>query len=83
MVGRGVGLVMQPVVQALERLAAQLLRGVEPVGRVEMGQQRIVVQRAMLVRRRTLLRPFDLSVGDFLGLLHTEVLPQRSPAPIL
>jgi hypothetical protein len=37
----------------------------------------------MLVRRRPLLRQFDLGLGYFLRLLHTEVIPRRSPAPIL
>ena len=68
---------MHPVMQPVECRAAEVVRGVEPMGRAEMGQQGVivVVKRGVIVRRRPFLRPFDLVLGELLRLLHAKVLP--------
>jgi hypothetical protein len=54
-------------VQALQRGPAQMVGGVEAVGRLEVGQQCVVViEGVVVVLRRLFLGGLDLVFGQFL-----------------
>ena len=77
----GVGFVVEPVVQAFEGGAAEVVRGVESVGRPEMGQEGFVVEFAVPVRGRLVLGRFYPVLGKFrfvVWLLHTSVCTRRT-----
>jgi hypothetical protein len=62
----GVGLVVESVVQAFERGAAEMVRGVEPVGRLEVSQElRVIEVVVVMVWRRPPLGRFDLVFRQF------------------
>src|SRR5688572_14114445 len=74
--GGRVRLVVQAVVQTLQRRPTEMVGRLEFVAGAQMVQQLRVVERAVVMRRRLFFRRFDRLLGELLFHLHASGLPQ-------
>ena len=71
----GVGLVVEPIVDPVDRRTTEVGGGVEAVPDAKVLGERLVVHRGVIVTRPSLLGVFDRLVGQF---VHTDHVPDRT-----